>query len=201
MGSKTVTAERDKSIEVDFSEFKTEAVKTGAVQFSVTPENAVMYIDGTQVDDTELIQLEYGKHTVVLNANNYQTYTETFTVNASYVKKIIDMSSTSTSTTKSSTTATKSSTTTTKSSTMQADLTSGYMVQVKAPEGAAVYVDSVYIGIAPVSFSKSAGKKVVTVTKSGCATKSYTIEIANATGDLNYSFPDMEETTTTATTE
>jgi len=189
-GSKTVVIQRDKDITVDFSEYKAEVVKTGAVLFSVTPLNAVIYIDGTQVDYSKELQLNYGSHTVVLKANNYTTYNETFIVNSVYEKKIIDMVSTSTS----STSSTKSATT--------ANLTSGYVVNVKLPEGAAVYVDSVYIGIAPVSFTKTSGNKVISFTKAGCATKSYTISIANAAGDLNYSFPEMEaETTSTSATK
>ena len=185
LGSKTVVVQRDKDITVDFSEYKAEVVKTGAVLFSVTPSNAVIYIDGSQVDYSKELQLNYGSHTVSLKANNYTTYNETFIVNSVYEKKIIDMVSTSTT----STSSTKSATT--------ADLTSGYSVNIKLPEGAAVYVDSVYIGIVPVSFTKSSGNKVISFTKSGCATKSYTISIANAAGDLNYSFPDMEAETAT----
>jgi len=184
-GSKTVVIQRDKDITIDFSEYKAEVVKTGAVLFSVTPSNAVIYIDGSQVDYSKELQLNYGSHTVSLKANNYTTYNETFIVNSVYEKKIIDMVSTSTT----STSSTKSATT--------ADLTSGYSVNIKLPEGAAVYVDSVYIGIVPVSFTKSSGNKVISFTKSGCATKSYTISIANAAGDLNYSFPDMEAETAT----
>jgi len=189
-GSKTVVIQRDKDITVDFSEYKAEVVKAGAVLFSVTPSNAVIYIDGSQVDYSQELQLNYGSHTVVLKANNYTTYNETFIVNSVYEKKIIDMISTSTA----STSSTKSSTT--------ADLTSGYAVNIKLPEGAAVYVDSVYIGIVPITFTKSSGNKVISFTKPGCATKSYTISIANAAGDLNYSFPDMEtETVTTSPTK
>lgn len=187
-GSKTVVVSRNKDIAVDFSEFKVAAVQMGAVLFSLTPSSAVMYIDGTQVDYSQELQLAYGSHKVVLKANNYTTYTETFIVKQAYEKKIIDMATSSTSSTKSSTT-----------STTATDLTSGYVVNVKAPTGAAIYVDSVYIGIAPVSFNKSSGNKVITMTQVGFATKSYTIAIANATGDLNYSFPDMESETQTGT--
>ena len=183
-GSKTVVIERNKDITVDFSEFKPEAVQSGAVLFSITPSSAVMYIDGTQVDYSSAIQLTYGTHKLVLKANNYTTYTESFIVKSTYEKKPIDMVAASS-------TSTTSSGSTTKASTV-ADLTSGYSVNVKSPEGAAVYVDSVYVGIAPVAFKKSSGNKVVTLTKAGCSTKSYSLSIANAAGDLNYAFPAME---------
>ncbi len=190
-GSKTITVKRNEEVTIDFSEYVPEPVQSGMVQFSITPQNAIMYIDGTQVDYTDPVQLDYGKHTLVLKANNYDTYTQTLYVNSSFKTEVIDMTSSSTSSGSSSTT----------TSTTAADLTSGYTVTIKSPEGAAVYVDSVYIGIAPVTFSKSSGNKVITLTKSGCATKSYTISIPNAAGDQTYAFPDMEagETSTQET--
>ena len=77
--------------------------------------------------------------------------------------------------------------------TTAADLTSGYTVNITAPEGAALYVDSVYIGLVPCSFHKSYGSKTITLSKSGYKTVSYTVAIANAAGNLTYAFPDMEE--------
>lgn len=228
-GNKTVKVEKDKDLTVDFSEYRTEAVKNGLVEFSVTPAGAVMYIDGTQVSYKEPISLEYGRHSVVLKQNNYLSYEEIFYVKQSYEKKIIDMSisssaaattkSATTSTTKSSVTATKSpasatlkqiGTTATKaSSTVGAikgegatssdeivngtvkNLTQGYYVNVKGPTGAAVYVNNSYVGMAPVTFDKKAGTMVIALTMAGHQTKSYSIEVPNSTGDLNYTFPQL----------
>lgn len=188
-GTKTVVVERNKNVTADFSEYKPAVVQMGSVMFSVTPAGAVLYLDGTQIDYSQPVSIAYGSHKIVLMANNYTTYTETFVVKQTYEKKIIDLAVSSSSSTKSTTSSTASAT---------SNLTSGYVVNVKAPAGAAVYVDSVYIGIAPVSFNKASGNKVITLTKAGCATRSYTISIANATGDLNYSFPDMESESTTS---
>jgi hypothetical protein len=188
-GYKTVTVSRDQQITVDFSECTTEATKSGAVKFLVTPANAIMSIDGVEVDYSEPLSLSYGKHRVVLSANHYERYVEVFTVNSVYQTKVIDMNSSSGATSStSSTSATKGS-----SSTTSANLTDGYSVNVTEPKGAALYVDSVYIGIVPCTFDKTKGNKTITLSKSGYATVSYTISIANATGNLTYSFPDMVE--------
>jgi hypothetical protein len=215
-GSKTVKVERDKDVTVDFGEYRTEATKSGLVEFSVTPAGAVMYIDGTQVTYSEPISLDYGKHTVVLKQNNYLSYEETFYVSQSYEKKIIDMTISSTtsssvtgtksgtvaetSSAKSGTTSsTKSGTTSSTSTTSSAyvgstvkDLTEGYYVNIKGPEGAAVYVNSSYVGMAPVTIEKRSGTMVIALTMAGHQTKSYSIEVPNATGDLNYTFPELE---------
>lgn len=179
---KTVTVVRNQQTELDFSEYTTTAKKSGAVNFRVTPEDAVLSIDGVEVDYTQPVQLTYGTHKLVLKANHYVEYTETFTVNAPYFTKVIDLVSTSTASAQTKTGATTA-----------ANLTKGYTVSVTAPEGAALYVDSVYVGVIPCSFDKSAGSKTVTLTKNGFTTVSYTISIANASGNLTYAFPELVE--------
>ena len=208
--TKTVSITKNQQSTLDFSEYTTAAPKKGTVKFSITPSGAVLTIDGVETDYSSPIELSYGSHTIKVDTNYYEEYTETFTVNTSYQTKFIDLEAnssvtTSSSKTTSSTTSsskTTSSTTAAKTTTTVAttDLTAGYTVNVSTPEGAALYVDSVYMGIIPCSFSKSSGNKTVTLTKSGYTTVSYTINIANAAGDLTYAFPDMVASSTSTTT-
>lgn len=44
----------------------------GAVNFKVTPSNAVMTIDGEEVDYTEPVMLKFGSHVLTLAANYYE---------------------------------------------------------------------------------------------------------------------------------
>lgn len=183
--SKTVTIAKDETTSVDFSEVQNDPVKTGAVNFSVTPKGAVMSIDGVEVDYSSPVSLSYGTHRVKLVANHYQEYSELINVNSAYVTKVIDMTASGTSTS------------------TAADNTSGYKVSITAPKGATLYVNSEYIGTVPCSFDKSSGKKTITLSQNGYNTVSYTISIANTAGDLTYAFPDMisggtQETTTQA---
>lgn len=196
IGTKTVTVGRDASVTVDFSEFVTQASQQGAVNFSVTPANAVMTIDGVETDYSNPVSLAYGKHRVVLSANNYEQYIETITVGQPYQTLVIDMTASSSTTAK--TTASSSTKKTTAASsgnkaTTASDLTDGYTVNITAPEGAALYVDSVYIGLVPCSFDKTYGNKTITLTQSGYQTVSYTIAVANTAGNLTYAFPAMVE--------
>lgn len=177
-GKKTVTVEKNKETTVDFSEYKLPVDEQGAVNFKVTPSNAVMTIDGEEVDYTEPVMLKFGSHVLTLAANYYEAYTETFTVSSAYSTKVIDMTS-------------KSASTKSSSSSTTAASTNGYKVNVTAPAGAALYVDSVYVGIVPCSFEKKSGTKTITLTQNGYNTISYSISIANSSGDLNYAFPDM----------
>lgn len=191
-GSKTVTVSRDASVTVDFSEFTTKASQQGAVNFSITPDNAVMTIDGVETDYSQPVSLAYGKHRLVLSANGYEQYVETIAVAQPYQTVVIDMTAVSATTTAAAATA-KATTKASEKATTAADLTSGYTVNITAPEGAALYVDSVYIGLIPCSFHKSSGSKTITLSQSGYKTVSYTVAIANAAGNLTYAFPAMEE--------
>ena len=169
-------------------------IKAGAVNFMITPENAVMTIDGVEIDYSQPVSLDYGTHKLTLSANHYTPYTETFVVNSEYQTKVIDMTASSATTTtasgeKSTTRASGSSHTTTAAS----NLTDGYTVSITEPKGASLYVDSAYIGVIPCSFDKKAGNRTITLSQSGYATVSYSISIANATGNLTYLFPDMVE--------
>ena len=98
-GTKTVTVARDASVTVDFSEFTTKATQRGAVNFSITPVNAVMTIDGVETDYSQPVSLTYGKHRVVLSANGYEQYVETVAVSQAYQTVVIDMTASSATTT------------------------------------------------------------------------------------------------------
>lgn len=66
-------------------------------------------------------------------------------------------------------------------------------VYIDAPEGAEVYIDGNYVGIAPVSFAKKSGTIVVTLRKNGYRTRSYTINIEDDDSSVRYSFSDLLE--------
>ena len=63
---------------------------------------------------------------------------------------------------------------------------------VESPVGAEVYVDGIYIGICPASAIKPAsGTHVITLSKNGYATKSYTITSSDDGKDLTLSFSEL----------
>lgn len=69
-----------------------------------------------------------------------------------------------------------------------------YKVYIDAPEGVEAYLDGSYIGMTPVDFPKKAGSYVVTLRKTGCQTRSYTLQIDDEEKDINYSFAELVET-------
>ena len=127
---------------------------------------------------------------MVLSANGYEQYVETVAVSQAYQTVVIDMTASSATTTAAG--STKTATTAANKATTAADLTSGYTVNITAPEGAALYVDSVYIGLVPCSFHKSYGSKTITLSKSGYKTSAIRLH-CQCSRNLTYAFPDMEE--------
>lgn len=186
-GTKTVTINRNKETELDIGDLKKEELKKfGTLLFAVSPDTASIYIDGEEVDISGPVSIEYGIHQMMAKAEDYLTVTryikvgqENATVQVTMEKD--DGSSVSQNTID----------TTTSESESNAASTSGATVTIDSPIGAEVYVDGSYIGIAPVSFKKTAGIHVITLRKDGYETKSYTINITDLDGSENMSFSDL----------
>ncbi|MCR4617974.1 MAG: PEGA domain-containing protein [Lachnospiraceae bacterium] len=113
-----------------------------------------------------------------------------------------DSSKESTTTTDSSTGSTatadsSSDTTTTTDSSASTDTTTAettttyYKVYVDAPSGAEIYIDGSYVGISPCSFKKVEGLHVITLSKTGYITRSYTISVDGDDKDVSFSFADL----------
>lgn len=68
---------------------------------------------------------------------------------------------------------------------------SAFYVSVTAPAGVEVYVDGVYVGIAPVRFKKTAGSHEISLRRQGYQTRSYMIELDNEKKDVVYSFSEL----------
>ena len=66
-------------------------------------------------------------------------------------------------------------------------------IYVEQPSGTEVYLDGNYIGIAPASTTKVTGSHVITLSRQGFQTKSYTVNIANDGNDVTFSFSALIE--------
>jgi hypothetical protein len=69
--------------------------------------------------------------------------------------------------------------------------TTYYKVYIDSPAGAEVYLDGAYVGIAPCSFKKASGLHIVTLSKTGYVTRSYTISVDTDDKDVSFSFADL----------
>ena len=241
-----VTIKRNEETTLDLSDIEGEEAKIGKVLFSVTPADAVVFVDGKEVDISKAVELEYGIHQLMAKADGYKTSTSYLKVGEESAgisivldkededkkdtedkkdsedkkeedsdKKKEETDSTDdkkddtisdgdnssqeddpkedTSDSDEDTDDKKEDTEEEESDNPPGDVsTTYYKVYIDNPVGVEVYLDGNYVGVAPVSFEKVAGTHVITLRKSGYATRSYTISVDNEKRDASYSFVDLD---------
>ena len=75
-GSTEVAVTRNEQISVDVDSIKGEDPKYCTLTFAVDVAGALMYIDGSQVDYTQPLQLQYGIHSIQITADGYDTWSK-----------------------------------------------------------------------------------------------------------------------------
>lgn len=175
-GTKEVTIRRGEETVLDIGDLEVPEIQYGTVLFTLTPSQAKLYIDGEKADPAEPVTLEYGIHQLIVRANGYQTITTYIRVaqpsggldiKLDAVKDDDDDDQ------------------------EEKDKLAQYKVFVDAPENAEVYLDGNYVGIAPMSFAKSAGSHIITLRRSGYETRSYTVSIDSEYKDITFSFAEL----------
>lgn len=200
-GSKTMTVIRDEEILVDFSEYKPEVIKTGTVKFIISPDKAVLYINGKKTDYSDLVELDYGKYSLKVVCDGYDDYSSSLTVDSIYSTKTISLdgeteSASSDKTAENSTDADEKTTTSATVAPTEENETEGTgqgNLIIETPAGADVYIDAVYVGQTPLTIKKEPGEHIITFHKNGYATKSYAIDVSYEDADQKLSFPEMNK--------
>jgi hypothetical protein len=173
---RSVLIRRGEETKLDLSDVVIEAPKTGMVLFSLSPSNAELYIDGEKTDASQAVVLTYGMHQLICRAEGYKSVTKYFTVGQDSAGLNITLEEGEGESTSDDTTS-----------------TTYYKVYIDAPEGAEVYLDGTYVGVAPCSFRKEEGSHVVTLSKTGYVTRSYTVTVDGEDKDVSFSFVDLVE--------
>lgn len=209
-----ITIERDKESEIDLSKVDIKEVAIGHVSFTIVPDYAQLFVDGQMTDYDERIPLEFGVHRIHVELAGYESVDTNIKIADSYANVDITLEEESDDTTASKTdktTAAKNTSTTptptatptvtptpatstgTSGSTGLTDVISNTRkMYVEAPEGAEVYIDGIYTGIVPVSFAKpEKGSHVITLSREGYVTKSYTIAVSDDDRDVTLSFSEL----------
>ncbi len=66
-----------------------------------------------------------------------------------------------------------------------------YQVYIDSPTDVEVYLNGTYVGISPCSFRKKEGMHIITLSRSGYITRSYTISVDSDDKDISFSFADL----------
>ncbi len=91
-GSKEVTIEAGETLELDLSELEGEGPKMCNLTFQVTVTGATIYLDGVAVPSGVTEQVRYGKHSLVIVADGYDTWKKTLYVNSAEATIMLDLS-------------------------------------------------------------------------------------------------------------
>ena len=75
-GVKQVDVRRNMELELDVGDLKGEDPKYGTVVFTITPENATLYLDGNKTEYGSPVRLEYGIHQMIVMADGYETISQ-----------------------------------------------------------------------------------------------------------------------------
>lgn len=182
-GIKRVIINRNEETVLDIGDLEIPEPMYGMVLFSLSPSSAELYIDGSPVDPSGPISLEYGLHQLIVRAEGYQSVTQYIRVGqeSAGINIVLDANE-----------AEASPEPTEKPDTEQTT-TDYYKIYIDGPEGVEVYFDGNYKGISPCAFQKTAGTHVITLRKTGYTTRSYTIVVDSEEKDISYSFADLVE--------
>lgn len=183
-GTKKVIINRNEETTLDIGDFEIAEPQYGTILFSMTPSEARVYIDGTEIDTSQPISLEYGIHQLIAKADGYQTITRYLRVGSESAGFDIVLDKIET--------GEEESTQESSESSSESDtVTDYYKVYIDAPEGVEVYLNGNYVGITPCSFRKVVGTHMITLRKTGYEPRSYSVNIDDEDKDFSYSFADL----------
>lgn len=172
-----MTIRRGEETTLDIGDLEVPEIQYGTILFTLEPTQTKLYIDGEKVDTSGPVSLEYGIHQLIARSNGYQTMTTYISVAQPSGGMVIELDAVD---------ADKEN-----DEQEEKDKLAQYKVFVDAPEFAEVYLDGNYVGIAPTSFAKSEGSHIITLRRSGCSPRSYTISVDGEYKDITYSFAEL----------
>ncbi len=184
IGTRSIEVVRDGEVEMDMSAFKYVKPEEGQVTFHITPVGALVYVDKKETDILSPVSLKYGKHSVTVMLEGYTTYNGILDVQSANPTVKIDLASEDADIEDGE----KSDPKDEQKSSPAPVYDNEHKITVSEPKGAEVYLDGIYKGTAPVSFTKVIGTHTIILSKEGYVTKSYTVSILNDDEDILWNF-------------
>lgn len=188
-GTKQVIINRNEEVTLDIGDLTIPEPEYGSVIFTLSPANTTLYIDGNEVDTSGEVVLSCGIHQLIARAEGYGTVTSYLKVGKALTALDVVLEPLE----EKAEEKTEESDNSTEKEDVSENGIRTYQVHIDAPEGAEVYLDGNYVGIAPVSFNKTEGTHVIILRKTGYETRSYTIQVDSEKKDINYVFTELEK--------
>lgn len=79
-GSKEIIVNSNEEQRLNLIEFQSEAVRLGTLSFKISPSGAKLTIDGVEKDYSQIIDVAFGTHKIVVTADGYEPYAQLITV-------------------------------------------------------------------------------------------------------------------------
>ncbi len=174
--SREVTIERDKETVLDLWDIEPPEPEKGIVVFDVVPSSAKVYVDDMEVNTAYPIRLDLGIHQAMAEASGYETLSEYFKVEGEKTTVKMELNE-------------KLSLS---GNSIPSSKQENATITIEGPKDVDVYQDNLYMGVAPITYDKTAGEHTITLRKTGYITRSYTINVADDGKDVTYSFPDLD---------
>lgn len=174
--SREVVINRNKETVLDLGDIKVQEPQNGIVVFDITPDTATVYVDDEKVDTTYSVKIPLGLHQVRATASGYESLSQYFQIEAGKNKVTMKLEEEST----------------VSGNNIASTEKESSKITIEAPEGVDVYQDNLYMGIAPVTYVKTAGEHTITLRKTGYITRSHTIFVTDDDNDVTYAFPDLD---------
>lgn len=174
--SREIQIERNKETILDLGDIEVAKIQDASVKFAITPSTAVVYVDDVKIDTSRSARLPLGLHLVTATASGYDSLSQYFQIEdgVNTVRMTLEE----------------------ESDISGNDIFSSEKeeptITIESPIGAEVYQDNLYMGIAPVTYNKTAGDHTITLRKTGYITRSYGITVVDDKNDVTYAFPDLE---------
>ena len=80
--STDIEIKRGEITKVNLNDLKGEGPKKSSILFEVDVQGAKIYVDDSEIDYTSPVEITYGKHTLKVTADGYDTWTRTLYVNS-----------------------------------------------------------------------------------------------------------------------
>lgn len=189
---KTATVQMDKECTLDFSDYESAAQKIGTITFRIIPKGADLTINGTAVDYSKPLPLLYGSYRLNVTMTGYPEYSGILKVARPSDIVTVNLINEKTSVSDTTPAPADSSDNSSKGVTTK-KIDSDHTITVSAPEGAEVFLDNVYKGVVPCTFTKVLGSQTLTLRKEGYLTKSYSIDILDDGQNTTLSFSELPE--------
>lgn len=172
-----VIIERNKETLLDLGDIELPQPEKGLVTIQVTPQSAQVFIDENKVDITYPVRVAVGLHQITAKASGYDTVSEYFQVDGENITVKLSL---------------EEQKTVSGNNISKKEEEKTARITINTPVDTEVYQDNLYMGIAPVTYTKTSGNHTITLRKRGYITRSYNIEVADDDKDVTYSFPDLD---------